>query len=1161
MGKFSQGASPGQAQLKELQELATVGLPTGPAEVAPETTQERPAAAPSLDALLSPQGPAEAGPEATPGLQEGTDDLIGLGAGAAQDVETQRIPSLMERGKGGGKPARWIAAEKEKTSNNPVVSSSATSDGGMIQRGKDMVNAARNDGLYLNMRPTGPAYTAFQEGVPQEQIADGIAEEKEGSLNGALMRANAVEVTEAGKYIPNEMYTRVAAATTENMLMQAAAGEHTETSADPDPIASALGDTDPDIKAPRETRNLPITKAQGNKRLGKAIHAEYMRTQGDTAPEPLPDKEAETLGDAFKELWAAQNDKLITRVTNLKTNQVEFQLTPLGAQVLKEGKADRAKLFPSANVRPVKTPPAKGKLPGDTGKNVVKSSSGAVGKTDFGSVLKQATENMSSIPNVVDKQRGKILLATILPVLRDGDHGSWQAEINNIGDSKVKKFNAAERDQGIRREEAAAEGRTFKELPYDPIENMDALVSKVAQEVRAVAMERNGANYLTYGIQAFNGRIAPQQSYFDPTSSKTVRFVTRNASPALAKKGNRVEKNLRQMYAMTLVPALSTLATKENPSWQKFDKADLDLPALRETKLQAATPKLLAWAKRIEETMTMTDEQYEAVSQAIADGMALTDPNFPQFGGLDLDPVKDEALIKAIREKGEDGPHFIDGLLDFKKYDQAMKAGGQYGSYYNAYIDGKVNGLAANGMQMGHIPTAERTGVLRDSKRTLLDDGDPRDALQDILLDMVSEDGWSGMEELDGMAAEMTEVSNAVYSTRALNKATTMTFGYGKEIDSFKYNIKDTLSLLQESIKPGLPFHSALATLDSKFTRDEIADMLNGKYGTALTQVMSDDAIQSRGLMRSAAMLHAATNSLFKIKSYIGNDLHLGSTVATGETESMNQYSLETPGKTERPTARHYETEATSTAPRTRTDKKTGERTAQAGEYAWGGSIPGPVQSLDAATVAMTATNKSWQKLKDASQGKPYMHTIYDAFKMDANGYDVILEEVNKNWAEASLNWSYLEQTQAATKQTMKDFWDELKTRDPKEEVKPNERLYMDYLFETNITDKGKPDLKGLRARFGKLKDLGSPPWDWQTGIVQRMKAVGYDPYKKPEKVTVRMYKEFIEMIEDELNFNSKISAMVSKTNNNKKRLKQELAKRGHKTKSGERIPLQYFSH
>ena len=76
---------------------------------------------------------------------------------------------------------------------------------------------------------------------------------------------------------------------------------------------------------------------------------------------------------------------------------------------------------------------------------------------------------------------------------------------------------------------------------------------KLANEVQSIAQERNGANYLTYAMQGFQGRISPQQSKFNPTTSKAVRFVTRNAVPSPAKPGSRVDYNLRQMYTMMLV--------------------------------------------------------------------------------------------------------------------------------------------------------------------------------------------------------------------------------------------------------------------------------------------------------------------------------------------------------------------------------------------------------------------------------------------------------------------------------------------------------------------------------------------------------------------------------------------------------------------------------
>ena len=254
-------------------------------------------------------------------------------------------------------------------------------------------------------------------------------------------------------------------------------------------------------------------------------------------------------------------------------------------------------------------------------------------------------------------------------------------------------------------------------------------------------------------------------------------------------------------------------------------------------------------------------------------------------------------MIAAIEDKGEDGPHFIDGLIDFANYVDNKKAGRPHSSYFNAYIDGKTNGLAANGIQMGHIPTAERTGVLRNSKDTLLDDGDIREALKNIANDLVDGEGWNG-DNTAAIGSELSTVAKAVFSHKPLNKATTMTFGYGREIESFGSNIKDTLNLLSETEKPGSEYHAALAAIDSTMDRKTLADVLMSKYSRALSDVMSDDAIESRALMRGAAMLHSATNQLFKIKGPVGNDLHLGKAQATGETEGDTSYSIKAGDKT-----------------------------------------------------------------------------------------------------------------------------------------------------------------------------------------------------------------------------------------------------------------------
>ena len=258
---------------------------------------------------------------------------------------------------------------------------------------------------------------------------------------------------------------------------------------------------------------------------------------------------------------------------------------------------------------------------------------------------------------------------------------------------------------------------------------------------------------------------------------------------------------------------------------------------------------------------------------------------------------------------------------------------------------------------------------------------------------------------------------------------------------------------------------------------------------------------------------------------------------------------------------RHYESELTSAAPRTRTDPTTGEVIAQPGEYAYGGSLPGPVQSLDAATVAMTAAGPSWQKLKAKSNGKPYMHTIYDAFKMDANGYDTVLEEVNQNWLDATMNWSYLENTLEALDKKTKEWVAKNKNRPANDPLTKNERAYMDFMLQGQPNEKfpGKLTLSNFRNKAKNLFNIKDKEAlkvklnDVSKKLEIEMKKVGYDIHNPPEVATFRMQNTFVRFLFNEFNLRPQFNGLINRTNNNKRELMKEIRKSG---------PVyQYYAH
>ena len=1158
MGKFSGAASVRAAQEGKGADLT---LPTGdPIEASPAPSQEP--SGPSGGGLKARfEASQKVSPEQDQVLQDVADvtapALEERGAELAAEEDRFSIPSLAERLEGQtDQTGRWLQPELPQ-----IDYVSQDPDGGLVHRAVAMGDAVADGALslFLTSRGTSAHPTIRDEGLTGDAAAEAIAATgAEGNLFAAISRAPEAVLNydpATGRGTMNPLYAQVGGAVVENEMFSMFSGEDKQ---GPDQVDFAIEgekaiEARPEVEI--DLQEQTVTQAANNKRIGNQIHLEYQRLQGIKQPEPLPNREAETLGSAFKSLWHAQNPTLATVHNDPQTNQNYYQLTSDGEYALRKGDTDRKNLFPKIHVRPAKQPNRSGKLPGDVGKNVTKPYSGRVGKADFSKRVADAMINGAKIPNVVDKQRAKLLYATFLPVLKgDVGHDSWQAEIYSMGVDKIEDLQVSAESQ---KEKSL---KNPKIRPQTAEQMLASIMNTAAQEVQSLAQERHGANYLSYFSQGFQGRITPQQSYFNPTSSKIVRFATRNATPSRANPGSRVDKNLRQMYAMMLLP--------------KDLKADVDLPHIREQKLRANESKLSRWGERLKAALVATDEQYEAVSQAIADGLKFDDPNFPQIPQLNLDPVADAELIKHIESKGEDGPAVMDGLIDFANYLQANKQGKPYHSYFNAYMDGKTNGIATNGMQMGIPLTAYRTGVIRKNPDTLLDNGeDVRDALQrDGLASLKS--GWNG--NTDGFELELNDVTAAIFNNRDFNKMTTMTFGYGKEMDSYEEAMNDLISKFYISDKSSPELKQSIETA-RKALGDKLAEtIMEQKYGPALVGVMSQEALDARAIMRSAAALHAATNSLMTIIGPTGMEINLGRDVSLGSKAPGTQrstHALARDGEQgDKSTAVHYQTEPTTAAIKTRTDKY-GNPIDEAGGHGYGGSVVAPVQAMDAATVALMMTGESWNKLSKASGGNPYIHTIYDAFKVDANGYDVVLEEVNKNWMDANMKWSYLQATYDTTKETMKQFHEAMEGRNDSDPLTANERLYMDWILLSHETDSGHKYMKNFFDKITSMRDFnyGDVKKDkaaknrFYKGIhdpfVDRMEAAGYNFRHPPENPTVGQLKVFVKNLQYVLGLSGRLSSAIKRTNKGKAEIAETLKKEGYKSSSGEMIALQYYAH
>ena len=1126
-------------------------------------------------------------------------------------------PNMRERQADKG-PRRW-------NPSSPSLNGGSEGDGEFNFRVRDGVRKLSNGEFYLGVNPGGQIFgDAEKANITKGTNVDGVYVKGEGKrtsvdpntqvrasqepgmmakpLVNALLKSGAIVFNEkANTQVSSEAYNRVMLAVTENSFAELAYLTTNES----DSINQITGKPGKeeftltpqerfaaDVKKTEPGGNADVTIAAGNAPLGRKIHAEYKRLNPDIEATELTQEEASTLGAAAKETYAELNPKMVMRIDGGGAGKTQsiLRVTPNGIKRLLEGKQTRDNIFQKQTIKPLKAPTESGSIDSGDMANFTNVILGNVGQKQT-QLLRAALKNAGSVGHVVDKRRSKIMLATLLGHLTQPDATTWESEIHGMGESKANEYMAKEKAEhslllsdGYIYDEAKTAWTKdgSADIPESYVYNaqrvMDTITMNYAQQVQSLAEARGQVNYLTFSALGYNHRILPQQTLFNPVTSKIVRAVTRSAKPAIVKPASRIEKNLRQMYAKTLL-----------------DKGDKMMPKERDIALRNASTELYAYGEILRSLQNVSDADYEAVSTAIASKIPMDTPEFPTQaaerikGSMNLDPELHSDLIKKIKDQGQDGMVYIDGLIDHANYIDASKKGKTFHTYFNAYIDGMTNGIASNGVQMGSIETAMRTGVIRRNELTVLDDGDVRDQLEELSLASIPE-GWGNYVDdtssVDEIADHLSVLANELYTHRQLNKDTTMIYGYGMELYSFYVNFKDTINLkleegnanFQESFEFLMNHRNYNSNPPGSRGRiDDIAKTLNAKYSESLVKVMSSDGIDSRRLVRAGAGMFAAMDQMMVIDGPLGSKLAFGRSVSDGSADAdTTQFNYYTPEGNKTRKAVHYSSTFTSAAERT-----IGDRKPEPGRWAYGGSLPGPIQSLDAATVISTYTGKSWNDISNAGKGSPYMFTIYDAFKMDANNYDVVLDEVNNNWMQTSLDYSYLQSVKDATTEMMKEYESNKASflrQEANDPITKTEALYMKHLLqpvEASKNEKGKTYYNARRSTLvNRLKAMAptTQPTDseqatyWIKSMSHALRKVGYnyDPLSGssvvPEVITYRQYYAFLDEFYKQMDFENQISKMISKTNKKKKILMELLQKQGFKSRSGRMIPLQYYT-
>jgi hypothetical protein len=917
------------------------------------------------------------------------------------------------------------------------------------------------------------------------------------------------------------------------------------------------------------------TKSSIATKLGYEIAKEYKQYQtlGESSSTDITVDDATMLGDGFLELYARNNPDLIDapQASKGKARQVGvYKVNERGVEVLNADMKKRQALFPSKLLRASKQP-----TKADIGAEISPGTKNLVGKTkakDLNNpeILKEMIENLGSIGHVVNTRRARILLLTGLPALLGRSEGASAvgANINKVGSDKYQSL----------RSDIIGEFRRDGQDVNDPgiRDEINRLASirlnnnknNFANQVYGIASERRGANYLDFYVMSFNYRAAPLQTLFDPTNHKPVRFVTTSGTPVPIKLGSRYEKSLRQMYAMSLVKG-----------------ADMKLPKERERLLRESHSELYAYGKLLRDKLDqdLPTDKYNAIMEAIENLEPVQSETISSVTGLSLDPNNpfELSLLDKIQGKGEDGNAYIDGLIDYANYYDALynpkTKTGNFHSFFNAYMDGKTNGLAAAAMILGITRLGYKTGVLREGYTDLLDSGDIRDDVANKLKDSIESGALfkTGDPEVDNALRYVAgQLTNDDYksSNRQLHKDATMTFGYGINPEAFALYIDTALNEIEASGKDPV-FSKHMATLSSGLDVNgmgsSVANAINQVYVQSVVSSLSPEMLEARSLLTSVGAMFGLSDQLFTIKDPLGNPLSFGGyRMKDWDDTFTQQYSMFSPNEAgevtrgARPTATRYDPEKLTSSVGT-ADKGPGSKAMSSGAV-------GAIQSTDAATIIMLLTGKSWDAIVKESNGNPYVHPVYDALKVDAASYDVVLREVNKNWAEVTMNYNHIAEASNAFKNLKSKVSSELsllQKKGNKLSIKPGSDFEMvGFLLTPEVDMFGAtvyPKLNKVLKASGILRHLQSKGYDVKNvkGIANRMvKDVGFDG--TTEEVSPKDIIKFLDVFSKTIRLDERLSTLGTTVATNKKQMYSKIASQvdGRWITTADDI-LQYFAH
>jgi hypothetical protein len=874
-----------------------------------------------------------------------------------------------------------------------------------------------------------------------------------------------------------------------------------------------------------------------------------LRDDGEDSPMArLDDREKADLGSMALQLYQHSNPNLVEKTTVEKTaaqkaknagragdkSTYNYTQTRNGELEFMSTRDERAQLFGIDN--PVVTSrPAGARLKNDLNSKEYGRYKSLPSLGDV-SVTEQSLNNQDRVSHLVVDKRAAILFAvTATSLMGPGV---------NQNDIFAKSFSLAQSDYDRIvlkfRLIDAPNMPELKDAPKAQIEEMahekamqvtQAKKKKLGREMAAILENRGRALYLTHSMQPLTSRIHTNQTIMNDTTAKSVRFVLGSPNIKTVTKGTQSQEDMVQIFSLLLATG----------------NVDLLLPEGRAEYMKKNSKMFMNWGEQLQAAISgsMQGRFLDRLSNAASSKMSLNDAAHPLNDGSAKERLSalptmlegNQDLKKFLLDKGADMPHAIEALIDFNQYMQAMQNNKPHMTQLNAYVDGKTNGVASQGNQIGSEQLAFHTGVLRhkdtifamdtvlvgtdDKGEPIMKPADIRDRMANFISHQIKANGVQPFGIVNpndpALAPQFAEIVTQMATNRNLNKAISMIFPYGKELSGMKKEVKEhIITLMSEDASFGALVDGLE---DTPYNLNVIVNTVHDNVTSSITDIFGNDTFKARGWMRNMALMHAAMDRQMTMISPTGHNMNLGGMKAQVGTEQKSDVHLKGRGDNlhENSTFLNQTSERKGSA----ASLKLGGTNANIGGHAYGRSAVIPVQSIDAATVNRTFSGKSWDRItkEDQFDDDPYVTQIYDAFKVDVGSFRATVEEVNNNWMNISLNeWSALEEAQKSFNDNMKDFHQKMVERS---RINPNEQIdlregefdYIGELINTQLIGHTE-DGKEIRA-FTKLAQF----------------VKSYTPMTSDFGGDTKMYNKYIREVTNEL-----ASDLRSPTVNGKRR-------------------------